>query len=427
VAPTRDARQVVEALRAYTHLEDTAYIYFGLAVAVASRLAGGDPLWGLVVGGPSSGKTEMIRALVRAEDDHLDEVTAAGLLSWTSGKNPRATGVLTRLPSPGFATIGDLSTLLAGSDRGQRDMTYAMLRRVYDGKVARELGNAREPLRWEGKLSLLAAVTPDVDRYASHSDALGPRWLYCRIPELSQQGRRLASELARRNVTDLDRHRTATSEIVAGVIEDASWRLGEIEDRDSLASRIDDIAIVAAAGRTAVPRSGYGAREILGEAVREEPMRLVGQLTMLNAGLLALGLDHYEALRLVQRCALDSMPLTRRKVLGALSPGEALTVAEIARRVRSDRKVVRFALVELSVIGLCRYEGDDQDDEDGNEKRAPKPWRLAGEEATLVASIFTSDAKGGTKRGDPTHQHPKRSTNGRVGTPQFVPPSRDRA
>lgn len=121
-------------------------------------------MWLLLVGAPSGGKTEVLRALDDVAHGHLDEITAAGLLSWTPGRKPRATGLLSRVGDRAFATVGDLSTLLAGSDRGQRDMLYALLRRVFDGRVVRELGNAPEPLRWEGRLTLLAAATQEVDR-----------------------------------------------------------------------------------------------------------------------------------------------------------------------------------------------------------------------------------------------------------------------
>lgn len=82
--------QAVEALRRYCHVPDADHALFALAVAtVADR--DGPPLWGLIVGPPSCGKTEVIRALDDVADGRLDEVTAAGLLSWTGGKRPRPT------------------------------------------------------------------------------------------------------------------------------------------------------------------------------------------------------------------------------------------------------------------------------------------------------------------------------------------------
>lgn len=407
---------ITDALRAYCHLEDETPVHFALAVAVAAHLDG-DPLWGLIVGSPSGGKTEAIRTVEAVADDQLDEVTAAGLLSWSKARKPRPTGLLTRIGSPAFATIADLSTLLAGSDRGQRDMTYALLRRVFDGSVTRELGQ-QEPLHWKGKLSLLAAATQDVDRYASHADALGPRWLYLRVPELSAEGRRLAAEKAREYAHEKTEMRAAAQHAACDLVVAALRQLPNVLVTAMAGGIIDRAAIVASLGRAAVPRTGYGAREVIGEAVREEPMRLVGQLTSLHHALLALGAHEAVALQIVQRAALDSMPLTRRKVLSVLATGEVVTAADIARRVHSDRKVVRFALEDLHVIGACRYEGDDQDDEEASRPR--KQWRLAGPDAQIIAQAFRVE-RCGTKRGNTTHLHPQEEKEVRRDTPQFVP------
>ncbi|MGH8902903.1 MAG: hypothetical protein ACRDYA_14855 [Egibacteraceae bacterium] len=73
--------------------------------------------------------------------------------------------------------------MLATSDRGGRDQLFALLRRVYDGSATRDLGNAPSPLRWQGRMTFLAACTPAIDHYSSHADALGPRLLYWRLPD----------------------------------------------------------------------------------------------------------------------------------------------------------------------------------------------------------------------------------------------------
>ena len=66
------------------------------------------------------------------------------MLSWSAGKGQEAG----RGPLPAqtrgavLVTIGDFSTVLAMGDRGARDMLFALLRRIYDGHITRNLGNA---------------------------------------------------------------------------------------------------------------------------------------------------------------------------------------------------------------------------------------------------------------------------------------------
>lgn len=385
---------LLNALRAYLHLPDADHVLFSLAVGVSAELKG-DPLWGLLVGPPSSGKTEAIRLLDEVADDHLTEITAAGLLSWIGGKRPRPTGLLSRVGEIAFATIADLSTLLAASDRGQRDVLFGLLRRAYDGEVGRELGNAPEPLRWTGRLTLLAAVTPTIDNYTSHADALGPRWLYFRLPESDTANRRLAAHKGQESQAALEDHRAGAARLAQKVVAAASERAGSVELPPGLTEALVDASLVACLGRAAVVREGNGARQITAIPVIEEPPRLIGQMSLLARGLLGLGLEPREAERLCRRAALDSMPQARRRVLAVLSDHQELTSAAIARMIGADRKVARFALEELAAIGVCRYRGD-EDDFVEEATRTVKWWRIAGEDAELVASVMRAD-QGGTK------------------------------
>jgi hypothetical protein len=58
------------AMHGYLALRDYDHVLFSLAVTVAAEFDG-DPLWGSLVGAPSSGKTEMLRALDDVADEHL--------------------------------------------------------------------------------------------------------------------------------------------------------------------------------------------------------------------------------------------------------------------------------------------------------------------------------------------------------------------
>ncbi len=385
---------LIDSMREYLYLPDPDHVMFCLGVAASTRLDG-DPLWGLLVGASSSGKTEAIRVLDDVADEHLTEITAAGLLSWIGGKRQRRIGLLARVGEVAFATIADLSTLLAASDRGQRDMLFALLRRAYDGEVTRELGNAPEPLRWAGRLTLLAAVTPAVDNYSSHANALGPRWLCYRLRENDTEARRLAGRKARESAPHLKERRRRARELARLMVDDAADRARSFDLAPSVADAIDDAALVACLGRASVEREGYGKREIRSIPVIEEPPRLAGQLSLLARCLLGLGLDDVEATALCRRAALDSIPQARRRVLATLAAGEELLTAEVARRVGCDRKVALFALEELDAVGVCRYRGADSDADEPTKAR--KWWRLDGDDARLVTAVLVADERSGTK------------------------------
>jgi hypothetical protein len=253
------------------------------------------------------------------------------LLGWSKGKIVKPSGILTKIDNRGLVTLGDLSSLLATSDRGGRDQVFGLLRRAYDGYVTRDIAppgktDTDERLSCSGRLTVVACVTGAIDRYTGHADQLGPRWLYVRISERSTEQKRRASRLARRS--DLAAHRKSAREAAADLLT----HLGKLPDLpDDIADEIEDAALVTAWGRGVVPRNGYGRREIEGVPVIEEPMRLVQQLGALARGVLALGLPDEAISAIVRRVALDSMPEARRAVLRVLANGEVLNTSACAR------------------------------------------------------------------------------------------------
>jgi hypothetical protein len=385
--------ELLDLMGGYVHLDDPGHVWFALAVAVSAALDG-DPLWGMLIGPSSSGKTEAVRALDGLAEP-VDELTAPALLSWTHGKQPRPTGVLTRIGERGLVTVGDFSTVLATSDRGGRDQLFALLRRAYDGAVTRDLGNAPAPLRWTGRLTLLAACTPAIDNYQSHADQLGPRWLYYRLPAGSAQAKRATSRKARQRAGQLAHARAQAAQLTARLVAAARTTAATVHLPEQAAGQLDDVAIVACYGRAVVPRNPYGRRDVEGLAVVEEPPRLVAQLVLLAKGLLALGLPAPAAVALCRRAALDSVPAVRRRLLAALADAGELTASEAARHIGCHRHVARMALEELGAIGLAACPALDDGDPDPDEPGGPftaHPWRLAGPDQALVRAVLQAPA-----------------------------------
>lgn len=377
---------VITTARKYQYLPDPTHLLVAMAVAATAEDDGTEPVWLLIVAPPSSGKTEAIRALDGVAVDRLNDVSAAGLLSWKAGKKPKAVGVLTRVEDrPGLVTFGDLSNLLASSDRGGRDATFAMLRRVYDGSVTRDLGNAPEQLKWTGRLTVVAAVTGVIDRYAAHADALGPRWVYVRMPAASRAAKQAASRMARHG--GLAEAREGLRSVVTTVVDKAQANLPDTLP-DDLEDAIEDAALVVCWGRASVPRHGYGAREIDGLAMIEEPPRVTHQLRGVARGLIAIGLPVEHVPQVIRRVALDSMPEDRRRVLEVLAAGEPLSTSAVARASHLHRKVARFRLEELEVVGVVRC--DRSGPEPGEDERDTRPatWRLNGGDGQLCAEVL---------------------------------------
>lgn len=382
----------LDQLRTWLDLPDPSHVLLVLGAA-ATKAATGEPLWMLLVAPPSSGKTEAVGLLSGSADARLDDITPAGLLGWTRGRESHPSGVLTRVGQNALITIGDLSTLLAASDRGSRDEVFALLRRAYDGEVTRDISPPGKSapgarLHWSGRITAVGAVTAAIDRYAAHNDELGARWVYFRIPERDTLSRRRAARAARGG--NLEQHRRVARESADILITAAMDVVEGVTVADRVADEIEDAALVTCWGRASVPRHGYGKREIDGIPTVEEPPRVTRQLLMLARGLLALGLADDAVIRLARQVAADSMPASRLAVLGALADvsGATLTTAELARSAQLNRNVAYRQAEELEQIGLtvAIYNPNSSPDElDGR----VSGWRLAGQDATLVEKVIS--------------------------------------
>jgi len=408
----------LEQMETYVHLSDHGHIIFALAVAVSSDLDG-EPLWGMLVGPPSGGKSEAVKALDDSADEHVDDITGPALLSWMPGKNPKPAGILTRIPSRAFVTISDFSTVLATSDRGGRDTLFALLRRAYDGHVVREVGNSPRPLTWTGRLTLLAAVTPAIDNFSSHTDALGPRWLYCRLPETDNSHKK-ATVRKRRKIEGLAEKQAEARRRATVLVQAARRAVTEVELDDEMYDQLEDAAMLTCLGRAAVPRHAYGKREIDGIPVIEEPARVTGQIVSLAKSLLALGVPRGQALALAGKCALDTVPQARLTILRRLADAEQLTVSDVRRLTGLNRHVARRALEDMEVLDLTTCLRSQQD-EDTEETGFPStnPWKL-GAEKDLVVRVF--DAQHATEQESDSVSSPLARS---VGYPTPTPPNKE--
>jgi len=395
-APSRDVslEDVIASLRRHADLPDIGHVLAVLATAATSQ-GEGKPAWLLLVSPASSGKTEAVHLLSQIADRTLDDVSAAGLLSWTTGKSPRKRGVLTRIPSVALVTIADLSHFLASSDRGMKDQVFSTFRSMYDGAVRRDLGLGAEgdELAWQGRITLVGAVTNAIDNYTSHNDQLGPRWTYYRISERSTEDKRRAVSIATR--IDLGPLRDESARLAADLVRHAQRRLASVQIDEDMHLEIMDAALTGAAGRGSVPRNHRN--EVSGTAEVEHPMRLARQLDQITRGLLALPVDRDMALAVMRRLAISSMPLQRSAVLRVLSTGEVLNTSAIARAARLDRGVARKALEDLELIGVVVGEREGGELPEGSriDDKRPHLWRLDGEEGEICARVFQADQRAG--------------------------------
>ncbi len=349
---------VVQLFQRTMWLPDPAVVYAVMGAVAANRLPG-DPLWLLLVGPPSSGKTEVLGALSELPEVHaLSTFTEAGLLSGSPGSGNGTGGLLRELGERGLLVASDFGTLL--SEHGStRNRMFACLREVYDGKLVRRLGTeGGRTFAWTGHAGLVGAVTEAIDAPAIDLGLLGERFSYHRMPAVSPEDDFMACLVADENA---GRQRTVRAERAREVrrffnslaLPDRLPELGETEK-----DRLITLATLGARCRSSVVRDGYS-REIDLVPGHERSPRLYGQLRQLHAGLAVIGAPPADLWRLIAKVSLDGIHPGRRAVIECLVafPGEH-TTATIAGLCRLTKTPTRRHLEDLTAHGVIDLAGE---------------------------------------------------------------------
>jgi hypothetical protein len=337
---------VVREFRRHLWMPDLGLFYVTLGTVVANRLPG-KPVWTLLVGEASSGKSEMLSSLRHLREYRdVTTYTEASLLSG-SARNPR--GILAGLEF-GLLVYSDLTPMLS-KHRGDHDGVIGILRNVYDGEVSRHLGTVGGTLCWEGKVGLLAGVTGMIDDHDLGGS--GERFLRYRLPTPSDDDLDELTAIALEDVHAQPDHQARRVEEVTRLLDglrlpDSPPGLSADEN-----ARLSTLAILASRCRSTVVRDAHKGDLIERVPDPEGPTRMVSQLAQLVAGMRVLGVPRDEVWRLVAKVALDGMHPLRRRVLQELVDSrKPHATAVIAARCALPQTSVRRHLQDLTAHGV---------------------------------------------------------------------------
>jgi hypothetical protein len=364
----------ISAFRLYMHLPDPGPLLVSLATVVANR-AEGDPLWLLLVGGPSTGKTEPVRSLDKEPDCHLvGHITEAGLLSATPkrerGKDAHG-GLLREVGEFGILLVKDFTSILS-LQRDTRASLLAALRETYDGSWTRSVGtDGGRTLEWKGKLGLLGCVTGAIDSAHGVMGLMGERFVLYRMPEASAADQARVALRRSNNTTSM---RFALSAAVAAVLARAKFPARHLTDEEE--TWLVALAQLVVRARSVVERDSYS-REIVLVPEPEAPARLVQGLRQLLFGLEAIAVEPDEARRIVNKAGLDSMPVIRRQVLELLAR-EPVTNAGASELLAYPPKTCLRTLEDLAAHGLTTRHTDNK----------AHRWEMAETTRQLWKSVF---------------------------------------
>lgn len=323
-----------------------------LAAMAVERIEG-EPLWILTVAAPSTAKTETLRPLSNCSG--VVEVSTftsdAGLLSGTprdQSADDADGGILKQVEPRGIILIKDVTSILSLGPI-ERAKVLAAFREVYDGYWYRQSGGeGGKRLEWRGRIALIGAVTDAWDKHYAAISQMGDRFVLIRM---DSRNNRIDNAL--QGLKNSQQEQTYRDELGA-----ISWDLvNEIEPKHAKTlgakanQQIVEAANITTWARTAVEFDRYRG-EVVDVSDPEGPVRFAKQLSQLVTGAYLIGLPARDAMRLALRCARDSIPPMRLKVLEDVAKHPDSIIADLVRRFEKPRSTVARQLASLDALDL---------------------------------------------------------------------------
>ncbi len=350
---------VLNCARMFLYLTpDTEYAFRIAFASVVANYFEDDPLWMLVVAPPSSAKTEIIQSLGDSPFSwNISSFTSKTLASGERN-NPQAS-LLKRIGAFGLIFLKDLTTILElnAIDRGE---IFSQLREVYDGSYFKTFGNG-VVINWKGKIGVVGACTPIIEKYGEAFKVLGERFLMCRICDVTMDNEELAlNQALKKQLNSINSLRDSLKTQVAKFLQsclDAALRK-EITFTHEQLEIIKTCAKFIAKARAVVVRDSYSRDDILVKPFQEAPMRVAKQLQNLIKGLCAVdGVSTPNEIHFYYlfRIALDNLPSLRKEIIEAV-PKESIYRADLIRKLgyHEGSRHFRRLMEDLTKLGILK-------------------------------------------------------------------------
>ena len=307
------------------------------------------PIWLQIVGPSSTGKTELgIRPLRALPNFHLvGSLTPNTLLSGKDKDKHGQHSLLYRVGEHGILGMSDFSQFLEMSpwDRGK---LVAKLRDLHDGHQEHATGHGTKTLTWSGKVTLIVAATPAVERYWAVTRDLGDRFLTVRWP-----AQKPSLELAQRVHDQLEAGekplldiRSAVKDLVYRETKPAKLSQEQVKSISQAAFALSEL-------RRGVPTDDRG--RVGAPSVAEGPSRVLRAFLMLaraHGALFGREAAAQEDVEVIVRIAADSIPAQRCAILRLLPlDNRSEDLSTLAKNASLPHRTCQRQLEALVAIG----------------------------------------------------------------------------
>lgn len=345
-----------ERIAQHLFFEDDTIIDVVLATALTYNHECG-PLWLIIVGPPSSGKTEILRSLRQYKDTVFIE-SITGRTLFTGMRN--AMGVLERNKQDYLLMINkDFGSIMAKPST-ERGVILQQLRGVFDGEYIDETGGGKGTIEWRNRLNFLSASTQDIESVASQAALadLGERFLYYKMkPEGDEIVRKKAMLSISGHKSDKTMRNVVASAMLGVLKTYDGFDASTIKFPDTIAGWLVELCMVAVKLRTRVKRDSYRKGVIEYKPSPEGVMRMLKSAKGLLLGLTIVRGKKESDIKdyaLVARVVMDSIPSYRKTILKTQHFSDKwMTPKEMAAITNISAYACELIMDDFHVVGMA--------------------------------------------------------------------------
>jgi len=351
----------------------------------------GDPVWLMLIGPSSDGKSEILRSFTQPEDKNVDDITPKTFISGYRSKKTDDIPHFAEEISGKILFIYDMSPLMS-KHAEERSQVLSDMRMIYDGKLSKRFGNKLAVEVKTENTTFICGSTPVIDQTLLEDQLMGTRFLTYRI---HTRDRNAVMKKIMANMENMSAMRNSLNmqvRIYERNIKIKDYELTQME-KDNLMTFANQTTLLRSS--PALDRS----KEPTNLMYSEGPGRLYKQLYNLYKGYRVIGLTEEEAYHGMRNiCQFNVVP-SRLEILKYLEGSKEgyHTTSEIARNVKLGKGHTKGQMYSLYQLGLADYQIKESN------FREIDQWKLLDCNFNLIIpkvkqQVLTTESNGGFSR-----------------------------
>lgn len=342
-----------------------------LAAYISKEIEKRNPIWIMLVGNPSSNKTQLVSLLAKAQDTMMiDVMTANPFISGLANKE-KPKDLLPKLDGSCFI-VKDYTSFFGRSEETVKQLLSDLVS-IYDGNFSKHSGS-RGTVRYDASFSHIGCVTPmGLNQRQTYMNQVGARFLTIRVPELTDEQRTHCFGIAwssdlKGRITNASEAASSYVNSLCKSIRENGLQLEPVAEDVRLKLNLLAELVARARGEVRTRTQKFETEEgetktyeDVEEIQMEEPFRALHQLIALCKSLAILrgkpGVTLQEFLT-AKRVALSSMPVQRAEALGVFLNEKKVSAREAAEILKKNYKTIKRHLDQLVYLGIIERAKD---------------------------------------------------------------------